>query len=203
MWSALGEVDGGLRPLSSRQKASMGWWGTFGTVTEFSRPPLGVGWDCFYSWHDQFMRMERWLERLLRSHSSFHLDDQDGWHEFWDIAFAFFQNAYHLKDWIVFEHPRLKKVTEQFIASNPNLCYCADICNGTKHREVTQGHRHRILGHLAGIREFAPDEPTRQRLSIIGPDGPRPVIPLAIACVDAWRVFITQQIPLSAHRPVD
>ena len=168
-------------------------------MTEFSRPPLGVGWDRFYGWHDQFMRMERWLERLLRSHSNFHLNDQEGWHEFWDTAFAFFQNAYHLKDWIALEHPGLKNTIEQFVADNPHLRYCADICNGTKHREVTK--RHHIPSHLAGIREYTPNEPTRQRLLILGPDGPKPVIPLAIACVDAWRVF-TQRIPSSGRPPV-
>lgn len=100
-----------------------------------------------------------------------------------------------MKDWIKFEHPELGNAIEQFIASSPDLSYCADICNGTKHREVTHTGARRIFGHLSGIREYAPNEATGQRLSIIGPDGPRPVIPLAIACVDTWRVFIAKQVP--------
>ncbi|KPM56917.1 hypothetical protein ACG83_03545 [Frankia sp. R43] len=135
--------------------------------------------------------MRRWHGRLVREHGQAHLDL--GWsHEFWDTAFAFFQNAYHLKDWIIADRPDLATTIEATITGNPSLRYCADICNGTKHRAVDR--RHRIPGHLAPIREYAPHEPTRQRLHVIGPEGPQPVLDLADDCLTTWDQFIATHL---------
>lgn len=158
------------------------------------RPPLGAGWDRFERWRGQYDRMLRWRERLVHAHAE--ADLAEGWaNEAWDIAFAFFQNAYHLKDWILTDRPDLKSSLETLIKTNSPLQFCADICNGTKHREVTRGHR--VSSHLAGAREYAPHEPTKQRLVVIGPTGPRPVLELAEECVCAWQSYIDAHLQVS------
>ena len=163
-----------------------------------SRPPLEMGWDRSRGWIDQYDRMLRWHARLVTADGEATLDD--GWaYDYWDTAFAFFQNSYHLKDWIKFEHPELGPAAEMFVANDPALAYCADVCNGTKHREVTRGNRQ--PGHLAAIREYAPWERTGQRFAIIGPDGSQPVLPLASRCVEAWRLFVADQLSESSREP--
>lgn len=150
-----------------------------------------MGWDRARGWLDQYEWMLRWHARLIVVGSTCTV--ADGWaYDFWDTAFTFFQNAFHLKDWIKLDHPELGTTVETFVANVPALAYCADICNGTKHREVTRGNRQ--PGHLAAIREYAPWEPTGQRLAIIGPGGPQPVLPLAAVCVEAWRLFVADHL---------
>jgi hypothetical protein len=153
--------------------------------------PLGFGWDRLAGWKDQFDRLQRWYERLFSAEGSTHVDS--GWsYDFWDFAFAFFQNAYHLKDWIKLDHPELKDVVESYITDHIELQYCADICNGTKHMQVTKNPR--LPGHLTGIREYAPYEATGQRLHVLGPFGPMPVLDLARGCVSLWEKFIKNHL---------
>jgi hypothetical protein len=59
-----------------------------------------------------------------------------------DMIYAFFQNCYHLKDWIKADKPQLKREVENlFKESNKDpdvLCMkvCADLCNGSKHCRI-------------------------------------------------------------------
>src|SRR5208337_1655775 len=53
-----------------------------------------------------------------------------------DDIYAFFQNCYHLKDWIKNDNtaPAAKrKGVEGYVKSHDCLKLCADICNGLKH----------------------------------------------------------------------
>lgn len=168
-------------------------------MSDLPKFPFQPGWDYFQGWSSQFARVERWHDRLLFAQSEFMLNDQEGRHDYWDIAFAFFQNSYHLKDWIQYEFPELRSKLELLISEDPSLSYCADICNGTKHREASRNNR--VPGHLIGIRQYAPRERTKQTLHILGPDGPMLVNTLAEGCLKAWRTFIaTHETQLGAQR---
>lgn len=54
-----------------------------------------------------------------------------------DALFHFFQDAYHLKDWLVNDEtvalPR-RDVESAITELSRELAICADLCNGTKHR---------------------------------------------------------------------
>jgi hypothetical protein len=79
----------------------------------------------------QLDRVRRFLDRVEGPHTS----DV----EFQDMMWAFFQNCWHLKDWV--DHDPLasdaqkKEVIDQAHASAP-LKICRDLCNGTKHLGV-------------------------------------------------------------------
>jgi len=51
-----------------------------------------------------------------------------------DDVYAFFQNCYHLKDWLK-KDPAFKapEDIEKFVEKTLCLALCADICNATKH----------------------------------------------------------------------
>ncbi len=56
-----------------------------------------------------------------------------------DAVFHFFQDAYHLKDWIKNDPQAAQTKPERLFKRNDAnrsevLCLCADLCNGTKHR---------------------------------------------------------------------
>lgn len=53
-----------------------------------------------------------------------------------DDIYAFFQNCYHLKDWLkndvtftAYSHAEI----ESYVSATPALAVCADLCNGIKH----------------------------------------------------------------------
>ena len=56
-----------------------------------------------------------------------------------DLVYAFFLNCYHLKDWIKAD-PALAPLgdVEAFINRSPALRLCADVCNSSKHFELTR-----------------------------------------------------------------
>lgn len=79
-------------------------------------------------YRNQFDRTRRFLDRV------------EGAHEndvaFQDMVWAFFQNCYHLRDWIK-QDPLMteaqKKAVFAKVKCSTALQRCGDLCNGTKH----------------------------------------------------------------------
>lgn len=88
----------------------------------------------------QLDRTRRWLQRITSQQMS-DVDCQD-------FFFTFFQNCWHVTDWLrnddLVDEARIKRVLDSAEAS-PTLRICADLANGTKHfkisRNVRQGAR--------------------------------------------------------------
>jgi hypothetical protein len=60
-----------------------------------------------------------------------------------DALFHFFQDGYHLKDWLINDE-RVDVVpseVERAVSASERLSMCADLCNGTKHRALTRTAR--------------------------------------------------------------
>jgi hypothetical protein len=55
-----------------------------------------------------------------------------------DVLVHFFQDAYHLKDWIKNDRQVTTTDVEQVVNGSPSLRLCADLCNGTKHLSLTR-----------------------------------------------------------------
>jgi hypothetical protein len=55
-----------------------------------------------------------------------------------DGLFHFFQDAYHLKDWIKNDSTVQTGNVETFVSGEVPLRLCADLCNGTKHLQLTK-----------------------------------------------------------------
>jgi hypothetical protein len=85
-------------------------------------------------WREQYDRMGRSLDRLTRAATGIdHASSDDAR----DLLFHFFQDAYHLKDWIKNDLTTLGRDVEDFINGSTPLSLCADLCNGTKHFRLT------------------------------------------------------------------
>ena len=153
---------------------------------------------------EQFERMKRWYERIKkidegRPHNLSFLNLPSSY--FYDEVYAFFQNCYHLKDWIKNDDTvKLpKEDVEDFIKQDKYMCLCADICNGTKHLKLTRPPKSKQDPEFAG-RKFS--------VSLGG--GPEPIIgvkfsiktktrtidafELASECVRKWEEFIKDNI---------
>lgn len=90
-------------------------------------------------YEEQLARVKRYYERFKRLNdgkATEELSEADV-----DDVYAFFQNCYHLKDWLK-NDPAYKSHTPQQIEghvnSTPDLCICADICNGSKHLSLNR-----------------------------------------------------------------
>lgn len=84
------------------------------------------------SYIDQWNRTNRWFARLEGADqlTTPHCDD---------LAWAFFQNCWHLKDWIKNDEaiPSDDRVSiETIVEGHPALMICADLANGSKHLEL-------------------------------------------------------------------
>jgi hypothetical protein len=79
-------------------------------------------------YRDQLDRMRRFLERVEGQHPNEVV--------FQDMVWAFFQNCYHVRDWIckdpLIEVSQVKSILAKANESQP-LQRCGDLCNGTKH----------------------------------------------------------------------
>jgi hypothetical protein len=85
------------------------------------------------TWRDQFHRMKRSHERLLRTADSLHDVGSD---DARDTLFHFFQDAYHLKDWLKNADPPVltnTQAVERFVKASEAMRICTDLCNGLKH----------------------------------------------------------------------
>lgn len=60
-----------------------------------------------------------------------------------DALFHFFQDGYHLKDWLINDESACltRDEVEQAVSASEQLSMCADLCNGTKHRALTRSAR--------------------------------------------------------------
>lgn len=94
------------------------------------------------SYQDQLERARRWLKRL--EDASSHPNDMNDplptekHEEYQDYLYAFFQNCWHLKDWILNDtgapgglQKAVRKVDKQ--GSIVSLMLCAGVANGSKH----------------------------------------------------------------------
>jgi hypothetical protein len=84
---------------------------------------------------EQLQRIKRWLRRLEDKHPVL-LTHYDEMVEYEDILWAFFQNCWHLKDWIrndISIPEAVRNSVEEEIKAFENIMICADIANATKH----------------------------------------------------------------------
>lgn len=88
------------------------------------------------TWEEQWKRVNRWFERFRETSTGRqHGVDSDNYQ---DEVYAFFQNCYHLKDWLQADgySSGLVSDVEGFINNSDELKLCADLCNGSKHSKL-------------------------------------------------------------------
>jgi hypothetical protein len=96
------------------------------------------------SWFMQYARMHRSFARMKSEFSSME--------EYEDAVYHFFQDAWHLKDWLK-NDPKIsaavKSRIEGDLGAQPSLCAAADIANGSKHVELSNS---RVAAKISGRR---------------------------------------------------
>ncbi len=92
------------------------------------------------SYFQQYSRVKRFFNRFKQINNGRVHDLESSNYE--DEVYAFFQNCYHLKDWIKHDPAcsNWSKV-ETLINTNPDLAMCADLCNALKHLTLTRDRR--------------------------------------------------------------
>jgi len=134
---------------------------------------------------DQLDRVRRMLDRLNRQDRSPI--------EYGDDLWSFFQNCWHLKDWIKNDPSvpaRVRGLIEKLVADSPPLMICADLANGTKHlwlRKPRVGAKHSRWNLL-----ITPGESSKVEYLIdIGSGDQQDGLELARECLLEWERILT------------
>ena len=140
-------------------------------------------------WHEQWQRVLRWRNRLNQLSEARDPDPDEAQ----DHVYAFFQNVWHLKDWLKNDPGsgmRSEKV-ESFANGCHALKVAADLCNGSKHLTLT--HPRANGARLAGrdIRAVVGGG-VSYRFRILVHESQRDAFELAQECVSEWESFLTQ-----------
>lgn len=121
-----------------------------------------------------------------------------------DDVYSFFQNCYHLKDWIKNDpYCAAWPNVEVLINSNQDLQLCADLCNAQKHLSLTSsrsGQNPQFDGGLTKLDITEGGGPTTVRIAVsynVTTTGAGTIDALTLArrCVGAWESFVAANDP--------
>jgi len=135
-------------------------------------------------WQGQLARVQRWHWRLVEA-------DVSGSADLEDFAFAFFENCYHLREWIENTSATSTADLDSLFARSRVLRLCRDLCNGTKHLTITRAS---VDAGFSIGREYDPSRPSEYRLFIIA-DDKYDLMELAHECLRQWEEFLKAQPP--------
>jgi hypothetical protein len=148
---------------------------------------------------EQFRRMQRWYEQFKKIDQGTSPDRTT--EEYTDIVYAFFQNCYHLKDWIrnddTVKLPKGFDIDKDFINRNPCMLLLADICNATKHlkRDNERSKQRPEFVSKKFARTIGESEPfLKINWNINTKTGNIDAFQLATECKQKWEEFINKNI---------
>lgn len=149
------------------------------------------------------------LDRVLRYLSRVHAAEGDPNQRFivdyQDDVWSFFQNCWHLKDWIRNDPLLSEDVKERIkeaVENSPVLAIANDMANGTKHLEL---HRPRAGASYDHVRIATGGETSSLEcmIQVKGEDHRefRPARELATECVQEWeRILQAEGLPVRSPR---
>lgn len=154
-------------------------------------------------YQQQFKRMKRWYGRIKkidqRIPDEFNL--RTNFRNYLDEVYAFFQNCYHLKDWIKNDDTvtqLAKDKVEDFIDKNVCMSICADLCNGSKHLKLIKPSRSKkdpkLQGLKVSMKRGEPKPIIKVKISIKTKTGTIDALELVSECVQKWEEFIKKNI---------
>jgi hypothetical protein len=149
---------------------------------------------------EQFERMQRWYERFKKIDQG--TSHERSSEEYTDNVYAFFQNCYHLKDWIknddTVKLPKGFNIDKDFIDKNPCMCLLADICNGTKHLKLDSDGRSKespeFYSKNYSLTPGGQKSVIKVKWNIKTKTGNIDAFQLATECVQKWEEFINKNI---------
>lgn len=141
---------------------------------------------------EQFKRVKRWHKRLEEIYLGMdHTCDSDYYE---DVLYAFFQNCFHLKDWLIESGAINKSRVDSFIESDDDMKICRDLCTASKHLKI--GHRPSIDKDIRiKNRNFSLELGTgKSKISVIywieAAGGVYHAFDVATRCLNLWENFL-------------
>ena len=145
-------------------------------------------------WAEQWARVNRWLSVIEQTNAGrTHTRESDAYQ---DELYAFFQNCYHLKDWLKNSGAVTPDHVESFVRGSESLRICGDLCNGSKHltlkwprerHDVAIGERHFAL-------EVGSGPPTISvKYEVTVGDKTYDAFSLAESCMAGWQGYLTSK----------
>lgn len=148
------------------------------------------------NWQGQYNRMVRWVNRFQEL-SQQEVKSSEKTHIYFDTLYACFQNIFFLKDWLRENTPISSHELNTFINSNEEIGVCRDICNGTKHYNISNPS---IDDKFGIIKQYVPFNKKRDvaEWEIIICAGGRIYKPddLIFRCIKLWDDFIRSKLNL-------
>jgi hypothetical protein len=123
-------------------------------------------------YREQWNRTKRWLKKFEGANPLI-MPNCD------DVVYAFFQNSWHLKDWIKNDESipiETRKSVERIVKSYPARILCADLANGSKHLALKNPRSGVVAPTLV------------QSLKIVGGDSSKTRLDYEVMCDDGTRV---------------
>jgi len=146
------------------------------------------------NWREQFDRLGRWHSRLSSSNiqeifESVH-DPGYKWHS--DLLLAFFQNCFHLKDWLIASKVVKQQEINQFFDANVELKIYRDFCNGSKHFHLDSPSLTGSPHYVRRVNMHA--EPLELSPSMIEAEGHYyEIVELVNRCMSLWKTFLRER----------
>jgi hypothetical protein len=108
---------------------------------------IGLTLQQVEGWRGQLARVTRWRQRVVTAANGEPSADEI------DFLLAFFESAYHLRDWFVETGAESNVEVDGYVASHIELQLCRDIANGFKHHGL---RRPSIDAEFAIVNQYVP-----------------------------------------------
>jgi hypothetical protein len=132
-------------------------------------------------YRDQLDRTRRFLDRILADRAAAYVVDYQ------DDVWAFFQNCWHLKDWVKHDPLVPQDIKDRIVSAaevSTVLALCHDMANGTKHLHLHRPQAGAAHSHVT-LATGANQGPAIDCI-IETSTGPRSAREVAEECVAAW-----------------
>lgn len=150
---------------------------------------------------EQYNRMKRWQKRLEEIHSGRkHTRETDSYQ---DVVYAFFQNCFHLKDWVIKSGVLSAQKVEEFMKQTVEMRICRDLSNSAKHLVIGDNYPAAIDKNIqVKNRKFSLELGGAETLISVDysveADGQiYQAFDVAIICVNLWEKFLKENKLLS------
>ena len=158
----------------------------------------------YLEWRTQFDRTRRWYARLKKIEHEIKKTGLTQDSE--DYIYAFFQNCWHLREWLSKSKVVEKNKIEQLVASHEELRLCRDICNGTKHMSIT---RPSVDSGFYTFREYdwldqqvhSQGPRSNQKFMVRAAGRKHNMFALAHRCMKIWDDFVDRHVSQPKREP--
>ena len=144
---------------------------------------------------EQIRRTKRWYERFEKIYLDTKKQYDNTYYE--DVIYVFFQNCYHLKDWLKKSNAINGKRIDDFIDTNEDMKICRDLCNASKHliplRDPSIDKNLKLMKlslSLKTTNKYS-HNPNYYYIKVNG--GMHSAFDIASSCLVSWRNFLKEE----------